>query len=140
LWFVWTDMKREEPVKLASLKARGRASTLMLGVLLLIGCASAPERPFTLIDSSEAWVQMKTPPDDSAAIIAAAGESTREMLNDKKKYQATWFARKTDDYLIYFQVRGNGDSACGDEAPEFYKDEDGRWVVDRLSRISICKQ
>jgi hypothetical protein len=114
-----------------------RNATLMFGVLLLSACASAPERPFTLIKPSEGWVQMKVPPDESAAIIAAAGETTKEMLGDRK-YKVTWFTRKTDDYLIYFQVRDNGDSACGDEAPEFYK-EDRQWVEDRLSRISLCK-
>ena len=111
---------------------------LMFGILLLSACASAPDRPFTLIKPSEAWVQMQAPPADSAAIIASAGETTKDMLADKKKYAVTWFTRKTDDYLIYFQVR-NSDSGCGDEAPEFYKEEGG-WVEDRLSRVSICKQ
>ena len=112
---------------------------VILGVLS--GCASmaGPDRPFTLIKPSEGWVQMQAPPDDSAAIIASAGESTKEMLDDKKKYRVTWFTRKTDDYLIYFQVRDDGASACGDEAPEFYKEDDGKWVEDRLSRISLCK-
>jgi hypothetical protein len=113
--------------------------SVTLGVCLLSSCASAPERPFVLIKPQEAWVQMKAPPTESAVIIEAAGESTKEMLADKKKYQVTWFTRKTDDYLIYFQVRGS-DSGCGDEAPEFYKDDDGLWVEDRLSRISMCKQ
>jgi hypothetical protein len=81
---------------------------------------------------------MKGPPAGSSAIIEAAGASTQEMLADKEKYQVTWFSRRTDDYLIYFRVRGSA-SGCGDEAPEFYKDEDGRWIEDRLSRISICK-
>jgi hypothetical protein len=111
----------------------------MLGILLLFGCASIPDRAFTLIKPSEAWVQMPAPPDDRAVIIAAAGQSTKEMLDDKKKYQVTWFTRRSDDYLIYFQVRDPA-MACGDEAPEFYKDSDGKWVEDRLSRISICKQ
>jgi len=107
-------------------------------VLLLGACASAPDRPFTLIKPSEGWVQMQAPPDDSAAIIASAGESTKEMLADRKRYAVTWFTRKTDDYLIYFQVRDSS-VGCGDEAPEFYKEDDGKWVEDRLSRISLCK-
>jgi hypothetical protein len=111
---------------------------LGLALSLLSACASAPDRPFTLIKPQEGWVQMQAPPADSATIIEAAGDSTKEMLTDKKKYQITWFTRKTDDYLIYFQVRGS-DSGCGDEAPEFYKEDDGRWVEDRLSRISLCK-
>ena len=82
---------------------------------------------------------MQSPPADSAAIIEAAGQSTQDMLADKKKYRVTWFSRRTDDYLIYFQLRDPG-VTCGDEAPEFYKDDDGKWVEDRLSRISICKQ
>ena len=112
---------------------------LALGILLLAGCASAPDRPFTLINPSEGWVQMQAPPAESAAIIEAAGQSTKDMLADKKKYRITWFTRKTDDYLIYFQVR-DSDANCGDEAPEFYKEDDGKWVEDRLSRISLCKQ
>jgi hypothetical protein len=117
------------------------SGVLVLSIFVLNACASAgSDRPFTLIKPQEAWVQMKAPPTESAAIIEAAGDSTKEMLADKKKFQVTWFTRKTDDYLIYFQVRDNGDSACGDEAPEFYKDEDGRWIEDRLSRISMCKQ
>lgn len=106
----------------------------------LSACASmsGPGRPFTLIKPQEGWVQMQAPPADSAAIIEAAGETTKDMLNDKKRYQVTWFTRKSDDYLIYFQLRGSG-SSCGDEAPEFYKEE-GAWVEDRLSRVSICKQ
>ena len=119
--------------------ANCRNSVLILGLLLLSACASTPDRPFTLIKPSEGWVQMKAPPADSAAIVAAAGEATKEMLDQKNKYRVTWFTRKTDDYLIYFQVRDNGDSACGDEAPEFYKEDDGKWVEDRLSRISLCK-
>jgi hypothetical protein len=113
---------------------------LILGLALssLGACASAPDKPFTLIKPSEAWVQMKSPPTDSAAIIEAAGGTTKDMLADKKKYQVTWFTRKTDDYLIYFQVRDPSVS-CGDEAPEFYKEDDGQWVEDRLSRISLCK-
>jgi hypothetical protein len=112
---------------------------LMLSALVLSGCASAPDKPFTLIKPSEGWAQMQAPPADSDAIVAAAGDSTKQMLSDKKKYRVTWFTRKTDDYLIYFQVRAS-DSGCGDEAPEFYKDDDEKWVEDRLSRISICKQ
>jgi hypothetical protein len=106
---------------------------------LLSSCASAPERPFTLIKPQEGWVQMKAPPPESAAIIESAGESTKEMLDDKKKYQVTWFTRRTDDYLIYFQVRADAgtSSSCGDEAPEFYK-VDEQWAEDRLSRISLC--
>jgi hypothetical protein len=110
---------------------------LTLCALLLSACASAPDRPFTLIKPSEGWVPLSAPPTDSAAIIEAAGETTKEMLGDRK-YKATWFGRKKDDYLIYFQVRAS-DADCGDEAPEFYKDEDGRWIEDRLSRISLCK-
>ena len=108
---------------------------------MLGGCASlvAPARPFALIKPQEGWVQMKAPPAESAAIVEAAGDSTKEMLADKKRYQVTWFSRKSDDYLIYFQVRDSS-ASCGDEAPEFYKDDDGKWVEDRLSRISICKQ
>ena len=113
--------------------------TLVLGALLVGGCASLldPDRPFTLIRPEEGWVRLKAPPEDSDAIIDAAGHATREMLNDKKRYKITWFTRRVDDYLIYFQVRDNGDSSCGDEAPEFYK-EDGQWAEDRLSRISLC--
>lgn len=112
---------------------------LVLAVLSLSGCASLldSDRPFTLIKPEEGWVRLKAPPEESDAIIDAAGETTRQMLDDKKRYKVTWFARRTDDYLIYFQVRDNGDSACGDEAPEFYKDE-GQWAEDRLSRISLC--
>jgi hypothetical protein len=110
---------------------------LTLCIFLLSACASVPDRPFTLIKPQEGWVQLKAPPEESGAIIEAAGGSTKQMLSDRK-YQATWFARKTDDYLIYFQVRA-ADADCGDEAPEFYKDEDGRWIEDRLSRISLCK-
>lgn len=82
---------------------------------------------------------MQALPADSAAIIEAAGDTTKDMLADKKKYSVTWFSRKTDDYLIYFQPRDSA-AGCGDEAPEFYKDDDGKWIEDRLSRISICKQ
>ena len=112
---------------------------LALCVSLLSSCASlsGPDRPFTLIKPQEGWVRLSAPPSESAAIIEAAGESTKEMLDDKEKYKITWFARKTDDYLIYFQVRANRDSTCGDEAPEFYKVE-GQWAEDRLSRISLC--
>jgi hypothetical protein len=110
---------------------------LLLCVSLLSGCASVADRPFTLIKPQEGWVQLSAPPPVSGAIIEAAGESTKEMLGDKKKYKVTWFTRKTDDYLIYFQVRADTDSACGDEAPEFYK-VDGQWAEDRLSRISLC--
>ena len=113
------------------------ALALMLVAFLLGGCASEPDRPFTLIKPQEGWMRLKALPEESGAIIEAAGESTKEMLNGKK-YKVTWFARKQDDYLIYFQVR-TADADCGDEAPEFYKDEDGRWVEDRLSRISLCK-
>lgn len=108
-----------------------------LFVLLLSACASVPDRPFTLIKPEEGWVQMKAPPEESPAIIAAAGEAIRGMLDDRKKYKATWFTRKADDYLIYLQVRDSS-TGCGDEAPEFYKDEEGHWIVDRLSRVSIC--
>ncbi|HSN18089.1 MAG TPA: hypothetical protein VLV87_07750 [Gammaproteobacteria bacterium] len=108
---------------------------------LLSACASVParEKPFTLIKPSEGWVRMQSPPAESAAIIESAGQSTKDMLADKKKYRVTWFSRKTDDYLIYFQVR-DPRATCGDEAPEFYKEADGRWAEDRLSRISLCKQ
>ena len=113
----------------------------MLCILLLGGCASVADsdRPFTLIKPTEGWVQMQALPADSAAIIEAAGDTTKDMLADKKKYSVTWFSRKTDDYLIYFQPRDSA-AGCGDEAPEFYKDDDGKWIEDRLSRISICKQ
>jgi hypothetical protein len=113
---------------------------LVLCISLLGGCASlsTPDRPFTLIKPSEGWVQMQAPPPDSAAIIEAAGQSTKDMLADKKKYKVIWFTRKTDDYLIYFQLRDSV-ASCGDEAPEFYKEDDGKWVEDRLSRISLCK-
>ena len=116
---------------------------LLIGVLapcalLLSACAAAPGKPFTLIKPLEGWVQMQAPPVDSATIIEAAGDTTKDMLADKKKYRVTWFTRKTDDYLIYFQVRDSA-SGCGDEAPEFYKEDDGKWVEDRLSRISLCK-
>jgi hypothetical protein len=106
-------------------------------VLLLCSCASTPaaDKPFSLIKPQEGWAQLAVPPADSAAIIDSAGESTKEMLGEKK-YKITWFGRKTDDYLIYFQVRDSA-SECGDEAPEFYK-ADGKWAEDRLSRISIC--
>jgi hypothetical protein len=116
---------------------------LLIGVpalcgILLSSCASSPaaDKPFSLIKPQESWVQMQAPPADSAAIIESAGQSTKDMLADKKRYKITWFSRKTDDYLIYFQVRDSA-SDCGDEAPEFYKD-DGKWAEDRLSRISIC--
>jgi len=112
---------------------------LVFSIFLLNACASAgSDRPFTLINPSEGWVQMQAPPTDSAAIIEAAGQSTKDMLADKKKYRITWFSRKTDDYLIYFQMR-DPNANCGDEAPEFYKEDDGKWVEDRLSRISLCK-
>jgi len=116
-----------------------RLLTLSLAMLVLGGCASVSDadHPYSLIKPSEAWVQMQAPPADSAAIIEAAGDTTKDMLADKKKYKITWFTRKTDDYLIYFQVRDSA-SGCGDEAPEFYKEEDGRWVEDRLSRVLIC--
>lgn len=107
--------------------------------LLLNGCASlGPDRPFDLIKPSEGWTQLSEPPAEKVEIIDAAGETTKEMLGDKK-YKITWFGRKKDDYLIYFQVRDSS-ATCGDEAPEFYRDDDGRWVEDRLSRISLCKK
>ena len=112
---------------------------LIIGAFLLLSaCASASDRPFTLIKATEGWMRMQAPPDASASIIASSGESTKEMLADSKKYAVTWFTRKTDDYLIYFQVRDSA-ADCGDEAPEFYKEDDGKWVEDRLSRISLCK-
>ena len=113
------------------------ALALVLCTSLLTGCASAgSDKPFTLIKPQEGWVQMDAPPAVSPAIIEAAGETTKEMLADKKKYKVIWFSRKTDDYLIYFQVR-DSNANCGDEAPEFYK-VDGQWAEDRLSRISLC--
>ena len=130
------DIQSGITVKSASLKVGARILTLC--TLLLGACASAPDKPFTLIKPSEGWVQMQAPPADSATIVEAAGDTTKDMLADKKKYSVTWFSRKTDDYLIYFQVR-DPSLSCGDEAPEFYKDEDGRWVEDRLNRISLCK-
>lgn len=116
-------------------------SLLGVPIFLLCGCASmsGPDRPFTLIKPEEGWVPLKAPPEESPAIIASAGQSIQEMLENRKKYQVTWFARKTDDYLIYFQLRDPA-ATCGDEAPEFFKDEDGKWIEDRLGRISICKQ